>query len=229
MRRHLQPSAHRTLPVTLVSIEHRLRTEEARQAHRAHSHGAIGTVAEVQSSAMLIQLAVLLEDRALVVGHTKQLDQSLDLIRLTATHEAPLMLLIALLAALKWPLPIQTFQAPKTRKLTPETSEVAAQREGRVRTSLHTIAGARQTLAIGLRERHRKPELAGNRKAWGLWALYKSGPYFGGGELVFVFSIFVFSIFVFAIFVFDIFLAKNKNARLHKSAQKGVFRLTLRI
>jgi hypothetical protein len=130
-------------------MEQRRDTEVARQAHRAQSHGAI-TVADVQSSALFVELLVRIEDRALVLGDTEQPDHLLDLVRLASTYVAPLMLAILI----KRPRPVQTLHAPKARPLRPQTSEGTTSRKGRMRAGKNTLASAHVALSIGNRERH---------------------------------------------------------------------------
>ena len=135
--------------MSLVSSEHRLGTEVAKQAHRAQSHLAPAIVAGVQSSALVIQLAGILEDRELVGGDTELQGHLGGLVRLASTHEAPLILAIN-----KRPLPPQTLQARKTRELRPQYFEVTTIREGRVLADHSRSAIAHEALAIGNRERH---------------------------------------------------------------------------
>ena len=121
----------------------------ARHAHRAQSHGAI-TVADVQSSALFVELLVRMEDRALVLGDTEQPGHLLGLVRLASTYVAPLMLAILI----KRPIPVQTLHAPKARPLRPQTFEDTTIRKGGMRAGFTTLASAHVALAIGNRERH---------------------------------------------------------------------------
>ena len=144
----------------LRSMEQRRGTEVAKHARRAQSHGARGTVADVESSALFIELLVRIEDPALLLGDTEQPGHLLDLVRLASTHDAPLMLAILI----KRPLPIQTLEAHKTRPLRPQLFEDTTVLKGRVPTSFHRTAIAHEALAIGNRERHASCSLSTTAK-----------------------------------------------------------------